>query len=195
MLLDASHVRAALAAGDMIVQAPIDPSPMLTREALRAGMPLWFAPVQPGSPLTLCLLDEAGVTFIAAWESKHLRGAAFDTRLLQDDALRQLAIDYADIAWRDGWRGLFNLQVRRDVDGGWVPIELAGRFMGGTNALEALGVPVVGIVLQRFIVGFDLASSPAPWYDARAVKQARTHLLRDEDVAALRDRGVWPAPR
>jgi hypothetical protein len=195
MLLDASHAQAALAAGDMIVQAPIDPSPMLTHEALRAGMPLWFAPVQPGSPLTLCLLDEAGVTYIAAWESKHLRGAAFDTRLLQDNALQRLARDYADVAWRDGWRGLFNLQVRRAVDGAWLPIELAGRFMGGTNALEALGVPVVGIVLQRFIAGFDVPFCPSPRYDARAIKQARTHLLRDADVSALRDRGVWSAPR
>lgn len=194
MLLDPSHVQAALAAGGMLVQAPIDPSPMLTRDALRAGMPLWFAPVQAGSPLTLTLLDDEGSTFLSAWASKHMRGAAFDTRLMRDDALQRLAIDYAAVAWRDGWRGLLNIQARRDASGAWTPIELAGRFMGGTNALHALGVPVVGIVLQRFIEGFDVPFIAAPRHDLRAVKQATTFLVRDDDVAELRDNGVWQAP-
>ena len=195
MLLDASHVHAALAAGDMIVQAPIDPSPMLTADALRAGMPLWFAPVQPGSPLTLCVLDDDGPTFVAAWGSKHMRGAAFDTRLLRDDALQRLAMAYGEAAWRDGWRGLFNIQARRAASGEWTPIELAGRFMGGTNALHALGVPVAGIVFRRFIAGFDVTFVQAPDHDAQALKQAATFLVRDEDVSRLRDTGVWHAPR
>lgn len=66
--------------------------------------------------------------------------------------------------------------------------------MGGTNALYALGVPVAGIVLQRFIAGFDVPSVAAPRHDVRAVKQASTYLVRDGDVATLRDSGVWHAP-
>jgi hypothetical protein len=65
--------------------------------------------------------------------------------------------------------------------------------MGGTNALYALGVPVAGIVLQRFIAGFDVPSVAAPRHDVQ-VKQASTYLVRDGDVATLRDSGVWHAP-
>jgi carbamoyl-phosphate synthase large subunit len=191
LLLDDRHAAAALAAGDNVVQEALDPSPALTTEALEGGMPLWFAPVQPGSPLTLSLLDDDGCRFIAAWWSRHVRGAALDTVLLQEPALEELAARYAQAAWRDGWRGLFNLQARRNARGEYVPIELAGRFMGGTNALHRLGVPVAAIVFRRFIDGFDLPAPVAPRFDARAVKQVVTHVVDDEQEATLRRTGAW----
>jgi hypothetical protein len=194
MLLNDEHVGVALDAGETIVQEAIDPSPMLTAEALRGGMPLWFAPVQPGSPLALCLLDDDGCRFLAAWWSRHVRGAALDTVLLQEPALEQLAMDCAQAAWRDGWRGLFNIQARRNAAGDFVPIELAGRFMGGTNALHKLGIPLASIVFRHFIDGFDLPAPVAPLFDARAVKQVVTHVIRRDQEAALRDAGVWHRP-
>lgn len=191
LLLDERHVAAALAAGDMIVQEAIDPSPTLTAGMLDAGMPLWFAPVQPGSPLALVMLDDDGCRFLAAWWSRHVRGAALDTVLLQEPALQSLAMDYAQAAWRDGWRGLFNIQARRNAAGQYVPIELAGRFMGGTSALHRLGIPVAAIVLQRFVAGFDLPVRIEPRHDARAVKQVATHVVAGEQETTLRQTGVW----
>lgn len=191
MLLSDEHVDAALAAGGQVVQEPIDPAPMLTPEMLKAGMPLWFAPVQPGSPLALCLLDDAGCRYVAAWQSLHVRGAAFDTVVMQDRALERLAIDYAQAAWDDGWRGLFSIQARRDASGAWVPIELAGRFMGGTSALQKLGVPITALVLRQYVPAFDLEVQMAPLFDARAVRQVATYVVRGEHEAALRETGVW----
>ncbi len=191
MLLDEGHVAVALAAGDTIVQEAIDPSPTLTAGMLKGGMPLWFAPVQPGSPLALALLDDDGCRFVAAWWSRHVRGAALDTVLLQEPALEQLVMDYAQAAWRDGWRGLFNIQARRDANGRYVPIELAGRFMGGTNALHRLGVPVVPMVFQRFVAGFDLPARVEPRFDARTVKQVVTYVIGREQETTLRESGLW----
>jgi hypothetical protein len=191
LLLSNEHVAVALAAGDMIVQEAIDPSPVLTADTLKGGMPLWFAPIQPGSPLALCLLDEAGCQFLAGWWSRHVRGAALDTVLLQEPALQHLAMDYAQAAWRDGWRGLFSIQARRDAAGRFVPIELAGRFMGGTNALHKLGIPVAAIVFQRFIASFDLPARIDPLFEARAVKQIVTHVIPQAQESTLRDTGVW----
>ena len=191
MLLSDEHIGVALAAGEMIVQEAIDPSPTLTAESLKGGMPLWFAPVQPGSPLALALLDDDGCRFLAAWWSRHVRGAALDTVLLQEPALEQLAMDYAQAAWRDGWRGLVNIQARRNAEGRYVPIELAGRFMGGTSALHRLGIPVTAIVFQRFIAAFDLPAPIAPLFDARAVKQVVTHVIPREQESTLLNAGVW----
>lgn len=191
MLLSSEHIDVALAAGDTIVQQAIDPSPMLTAETLKGGMPLWFAPIQPGSPLALALLDDDGCRFIAAWWSRHVRGAALDTVLLQEPALERLAMDYAQAAWDDGWRGLFNIQARRNAAGNYVPIELASRFMGGTNALHKLGIPVAAIVFARFIEGFDIDAAVAPRFDARTVKQVVTYVVQREQETALRDAGVW----
>ena len=195
MLLSDDHVSAALSAGGQVVQEPIDPAPMLTQEALKAGMPLWFAPVQPGSPLTLCLLEDAGCRFLAAWRSLHVRGAAFDTMLMQDPMLEQLAMDYAQAAWREGWRGLLNIQARMNASGQWVPIELAGRFMGGTNALHKLGVPIVAIVLRQFVPSFDLEAPSTPLFHARAVKQVATHVVHRDQESELRESGVWQRMR
>ena len=191
MLLSDDHVSAALSAGEQIVQEPIDPAPMLTLEALEAGMPLWFAPIQPGSPLALCLLDDAGCHFLAAWRSRHVRGAALDTILLQNPSLEQLAMDFAQAAWRDGWRGLLNIQARLSGSGEWVPIELAGRFMGGTNALHKLGIPVAAIVLRNFTPSFDVEVQSAPLFDARAVKQIATFVVHSAQEEALHEAGVW----
>jgi hypothetical protein len=191
MFLSDDHVHAALAAGDQIVQEAIDPAPTLTLEDLSAGMPLWFAPVQPGSPLALCLLDDAGCHFLAAWRSRHVRGAALDTMLLQEPALEKLMMDYGQAAWQEGWRGLLNVQARRNGAGDYVPIELAGRFMGGTNALHKLGVPITAIVLRRFIPSFDVEAPSAPMFDARTVKQIATYLVHADQESALRESGVW----
>lgn len=194
MLLCDDHAGAALRAGDQVIQQPIDPAPMLRTDDLAAGMPLWFAPVQPGSPLTLCLLDDAGCRFLAAWQSRHVRGAAIDTVLLRDSALEHLALAYAQAAWQDGWRGLLNVQARRLAAGHYVPIELAGRFMGGMNALDRLGIPAVALVLQHYLPGLALAAAPAPQWGARAVKQVHTLLVQDDDESRLRASGVWHRP-
>jgi carbamoylphosphate synthase large subunit len=191
LLLNDEHVGVALDAGETIVQEAIDPSPMLTAEALRGGMPLWYAPIQPGSPLALALLDDEGCRFLAAWWSRHVRGAALDTVLLREPAFERLAMDYAQAAWRDGWRGLFNVQARRNAAGQYVPIELAGRFMGGTSALHRLGIPVAAIVFRRFIASFDLPAPVEPLFDARAVKQVVTHVVSRDQESVLRDRRVW----
>ncbi len=191
LLLTDEHAAGALAAGDTVVQEAIDPSPTLTEESLRSGMPLWFAPIQPGSPLTLSLLDDDGHRFVGAWWSRHVRGAALDTVLLREPALERLAADYAQAAWRDGWRGLFNVQARRNAAGEFVPIELAGRFMGGTHALHRLGIPVTAIVLRHYIDGFDLQAPLAQRFDARAVKQVVTHIVTEAQESTLREAGVW----
>ena len=114
------QLRVALAAGDPVVQQAIDPAPALAAEAIAGGMPLWYAPVQAGSPLGLCVLDEAGCRFVASWRSSHVRGAAFDTSLMQDPQLEALSLRYGHAAWQDGWRGLLSLQVRKTADGAWM---------------------------------------------------------------------------
>lgn len=191
ILLDDEHLRNAVSEDDQVIQEAIDPAPRLTPESLRNGIPLWFAPIQPGSPLGLCLLDDAGARLLATWGSRHVRGAAIDTVLMRDPGLEQLSLAYGRAAWEDGWRGLLSLQARRSASGAWVPIELAGRFMGGTNALHMLGVPVVSDVLAQFIPGFDVLAPAAPLFDARAVKQATTHVVRHENESTLLSSGMW----
>lgn len=191
MLLDDDHVNAVLALGNQVIQEPVSPAPMLTPEIIKSGMPLWFAPVQRGSACVLCLLGDEGFDFLAAWISNGIRGAAFETTLLDDPPLKALALRYAEAAWTDGWRGLLNFQARPDAAGNYVPIELAGRFMGGTNAVNRLGVPLVAMVLKHFVPAFHSQTPVAPLYGARAIKQVTTHLIYPEQEKSLRETGVW----
>jgi len=63
--------------------------------------------------------------------------------------------------------------------------------MGGTGALHRLGIPVATIVFRRFIASFDLQAPVEPLFDARAVKQVMTHVIRQQDQSALRETGIW----
>ena len=190
-LLDEKHISAALRAGHYVLQEAVDPAPALSLATLEEGLPLWFAPVQPGSPLGLCLLDSQGAHFIATWHSNHRHGTAIDTILIDVPSLKSTLMAFAQVAWRDGWRGLFNIQARRDKEGRYVPIELAARFMGGTNALQTLGVPVVESVLLSYLPSYKGQQVRSPKFDARAVKQPRTHLVHRSYEELLLNTGVW----
>jgi hypothetical protein len=190
-LVNQKHIDATLAGENYIVQAAIDPAPAMKPDALDAGLPLWFAPVQPGSPLGIALLDDNGARFVSTTESRHVRGSAIDNRVLDDAALRDVLMRMSRCAWRDGWRGLFSIQVRRDADGAWIPIEFAGRFMGATAPLQALGIPVVEEILATYIPEYERRCAVAPNYSVTVVKQIRTFLMHDRDVATLRREGVW----
>jgi len=194
MLVTEDHLRAVLAAGNYIVQECLDPPRVLTAEDLRLGMPFWFAPVQVANPSTLCLLHESGYEYLAAWVSDARCGAALRTVLIDAPPLRQLAMDFAETAWREGWRGLLNVQTRVDSAGRYIPIELAGRFIGSTAALQALGVPVAAAVLRRFVPSFDLGATMHPAMHAAALKQVVTYSVRPEWRRALEQRGIWRAP-
>ena len=194
MLLTEEHLRAVLAAGNYIVQECLDPPKVLTAEDLRLGMPFWFAPVQVANPSTLCLLHDDGFEFLAAWVSESRCGAALRTVLVDAPPLRQLAMDFAQAAWREGWRGLLNVQTRLDPAGRYVPIELAGRFIGAAAALQALGVPVAAAVLRRFVPSFDLDAPMHPAMHAAALKQVVTYGVQPQWRSALERHGIWRAP-
>jgi hypothetical protein len=83
--------------------------------------------------------------------------------------------------------------ARRDRSGRYRPVELAGRFMGGTAGLHLLGVPVATLVLRQFIARFDLDASIAPKLDALAVRQVCTYVVRRDEEDVLHSTGVWQA--
>ena len=191
LLLTEEHLRAVLAAGNHIVQECLDPPRTLAEDDLRLGMPFWFAPVQVANPSTLCLLHDRGCEFLAAWVSEGRCGAALRTVLIDAPPLRQLAMEFAEAAWSEGWRGLLNVQTRVDSAGRYVPIELAGRFIGSAAALHALGVPVAAIVLKHYIASFDGSAALQPMPDAAALKQVVTYRVASEQRQRLKDSGVW----
>jgi hypothetical protein len=191
LLFTDEHCANALAAEGTVVQQAISPSPTLSPEALRSGIPLWFAPIQPGSPLAISLLDERGAHFVSITTSRHVRGAAIDNLLLDAPEYRDTLMRYSEVAWRDSWRGLFSIQARLHTDGRYIPIELAGRFMGATSALQALGVQLFERVLTSYVPRYEQRSTSTPNFALRIVKQVRTHahLLADEQTLALE--GAW----
>jgi len=191
LLLNEDHLRAVLATGGYIVQECLDPPRTLVDDDLRLGMPFWFAPVQLANPSTLCLLHDRGCDFLAAWVSEARCGAALRTVLIDAPPLLQLAMSFAQTAWREGWRGPLNVQTRIDSSGRYVPIELAGRFIGSAAALHALGVPVVNIVLQHFLPALDCAVTTQPLPGAAAAKQVVTYSIPSEHRQCLKESGVW----
>jgi hypothetical protein len=191
LLLTEEHLHAVLAAGNYIVQECLDLPRTLTENDLRLGMPFWFAPVQVANPSTLCLLHETGFDVLAAFVSEARCGAELRTVLIDAPALHQLTMEFAEAAWKEGWRGLLNVQTRLDSTGRYVPIELAGRFIGPTADLHMLGVPVVVAVLNHYIPLFGCSATAHPLPAAAAAKQVVTYGIADEHRLSLRNTGIW----
>jgi hypothetical protein len=186
------HVQCALEEADTVVQQAISPSPTFDPQALSRGIPLWNAPIQPGSPLAISLLTEqTGVEFVSITSSRHVRGAAIDNILLDRPDYLETLMRFSQAMWNRGWRGLFSIQARANERGELVPIELAGRFMGSTSALPALGVNVFERVLAAFIPDYPRPLQAPPDFDLRVTKQVRSLVHRMSDEAKLRTDGHW----
>jgi hypothetical protein len=191
LIVNDSQLTRALAREDVVVQEAISPSPTMSPDDLADGIPLWFAPIQPGSPLALSLLDHHGARFISITQSRHVRGAAIDNVLLDAADLQDTLMRFSDVAWEQGWRGLFSIQARPNALGQHIPIELAGRFMGATSALSALGVNVFEQVLAAFIPGYQNTHAPQPDFNLRVVKQVRSHVHSLREESQFKREGVW----
>jgi hypothetical protein len=185
------HVERALKRPDTVVQQAISPSPTMPLDILDDGIPLWYAPVQPGSPLAISLLDDKGSHFVSISQSQHVRGAAINNCLVDLPDLERTLMQFSDAAWGEGWRGLFSIQARPNVDGDYVPIELAGRFMGATSALQALGTPVFERVIAAYVPRYKITSKRAGDHGLRVTKQVGVQVHRQSDEQALLSTGRW----
>lgn len=68
-----------------------------------------------------------------------------------DPELIHLVRMFAEAAIKEGWRGPFNIQLKKDPKYGFQVIEMNGRFSGGTSARYYLGFDEVAITINDWI--------------------------------------------
>lgn len=190
-LFTPEHIERAFEIEDTIVQEALSPAETMDPAKLAYGVPLWFAPVQVGSPVATTVLDDNGVDVLGLSYADHVRGAAVSNHLIDDADYRSSSERFARTAWEQGWRGMFCIQARPNRDGKLIPVELAGRFLGGTSAMATLGVNVFERLLSIFIPHYPAPLPIAPNYDLRVTKQVRSLLHRRSDELALEAQGLW----
>ena len=99
---------------------------------------------------------------------------------------------YAEAFAKIGWRGPFNIQLRRDADGSFKCHEFGGRTSGSTSARRLMGYDEMRMLMRAF-VGRDLG--PAIDDDSRSPgfvqKTLTDYFVPTQDVEVLKRTGSW----
>ena len=193
-LLDASHLRAALALGDYVVQVPISPAPDWRDHLpnLDAGWPLWYTYVDPGQYASQWLVDPDGSAIEIGATLNVMRSGRNERSMRADDpALAEKAGAYARALAQIGWRGPLNVQCRRSGEGEFFMFELAGRVAGGLGGRERLGIAETQTVLATLFPERFVRPGRSHGNGTVAVKHPQTLAIDGGDLAAFEKDGVW----
>lgn len=193
-LLDASHLRAAMAQGDLIVQVPISPAPGWREDLpdFSAGVPLWYTYVDPGQYASQWMVAPDGAAVEIGGSLNVMRSGRNERSVRADDpGLSQTAGDYARALAQIGWRGPLNVQCRRSDRGEFVMFELAGRIAGGLGGRERIGIPETQTMLAVLFPRRFPHPAPGTRGHVVAVKQPHTEAIHAVDMATFEREGVW----
>ncbi len=147
VLLDRSHLAHALAHPGMAIQPYYDPPDTLAPE-ITGGIPFFWAVEEARLHGVQTLIGRDGrVGPACAFVSTMVSGRCEQLLRSDEPAVLAIARAYAQQIAAIGWRGPFNLQLKRAGDG-FRAIEMNGRFSGGTSARLHLGFDEVGLTLN-----------------------------------------------
>jgi hypothetical protein len=199
VLLDRPQLRRQLGMPATVLQPMIDAPPRAALQPdLADGVPLfWGVPEERlfavRGWIGLDARPRAGCAYVM-----RMTAGRFDRMALVDDpALHRLGEAYGlALAAALHWRGPYHLQCKRDAAGRYWPIELHGRFGGGTAGRAMLGHDEAGAVLRHWLGERALPAQDGPPGEASAV-HLRPHDagVPRADRATLVAHGRWPALR
>lgn len=112
-----------------------------------------------------------------------------------DDAdLLATARAYAESIAAQGWRGPFNLELKRDSQQVLQAIEMNGRFTGGTSARRHLGFDELGLTLNHWLGDGTIPLAARPVGEVEVIlKSLSDFALPREHVETLRRTRAWTA--
>ena len=147
VLLDRNHLARALARPGMAIQPYYDPPDTLAPD-ITGGIPFFWAVEEARLYAVQTLIDRDGrIGPACAFVSTMVAGRCERLVRRDDPALLDIARAYAKQIATIGWRGPFNLQLKRHGDD-FRAIEMNGRFSGGTSARRHLGFDEVAMTLN-----------------------------------------------
>jgi len=199
VLLDRSQLQRQLGRPGVLLQPMIDaPRASALRPDLDDGVPLfWEVPEERLFAVRGWIGRDGVVRPGCAYVMSMVAGRFERMALVDDIDLHLLGSRYGEaLASRLRWRGPYHLQCKRDAAGRYWPIELHGRFGGGTAARALLGHDEAGALLRHWLGEDALALHPARPGEASAVHlRPEDTVLQRSPLATLAAEGRWQGSR
>ncbi|HHB52113.1 MAG TPA: hypothetical protein ENK75_03590 [Saprospiraceae bacterium] len=123
--------------------------------------------------------------------SEMVGGKCERVDLCEDPELLETANKFAECAAQEGWRGTFNIQLKKDPKYGFQAIEMNGRFSGGTSARYYLGFDEVTWILKDWLGDDALISNPVPEGIQLVKRSLCDYGLKKSDMEILKTDKVW----
>lgn len=173
------------------IQPLLGEKPDLTMDT-RFGLPLVWQVAENNLYATQSLIDREGnVVDLIGFVSKMVAGKCEQLRRCVDPELLHIARRFTDSAIKEGWRGPFNLQLKRDPVHGLQAIEMNGRFSGGTSARYHLGFDEVGKMVNLWTNSNAVEDRSPPVGTDLVTKTLTDFPIRNADIEQMRANSVW----
>jgi len=108
-----------------------------------------------------------------------------------DPLLLEIANSFATYAMEEGWRGPFNIQLKKDIDHGYQVIEMNGRFSGGTSARYYLGFDEVSWLINNWVEEKVVPETSVPQGINLVTKILSDFGIKQSNMDILNQNRVW----
>jgi hypothetical protein len=199
VLLDPAQLQRALARPGLVLQPMIDAPPSTALQPdLAEGVPLFWGVPEPRLYALRGWIGRDGVVHGGLTYAMTMVAGRFERMWrVEEPALADLGERYGRAFSTSGWRGPFHLQLKRDLDGVFWPIEFSGRLGGGSAGRVALGHDEPGELIRHWLGEAALPAAAArstagPGAEAACVR-ARPHdfAVPAQALQCLRTEGRW----
>lgn len=160
------------------------------------GIPfMWEVPEKSLHAVQVLISKTGEVGPSLGFTSEMVGGKCERMDLNEDPELLEVANKFASYAAKEGWRGTFNIQFKKDPKYGLQAIEMNGRFSGGTSARYYLGFDEVTWVLKDWLGEDALTSNPVPAGIELVKRSLHDYGLKKSDMQTLKEKKIWDAPK
>ncbi len=160
------------------------------------GVPfVWEVPESALYAAQVLICPAGNIIKSIGFVSKMVGGKCEQLDRCADPDLMEITERFAVAAVGEGWRGPFNLQLKKDNVHGFMAIEMNGRFSGGTSARYHLGFDEVGILINQW-VGQSVVEDRSEKTGIDTINKVLCDFpLRSSNIQQLRKYGYWPGDR
>jgi len=159
---------------------------------LSFGLPFfWEIPETRLFAAQVIINKKSEIISIFGFISKMVGGKCERMDKCDDPKLIEVVRKFAEAAVEEGWRGPFNIQLKKDPSHGFQVIEMNGRFSGGTSARYHLGFDEVGRTLEDWIGKGVIPEKPLPQGINVVTKILSDFEIKQSNVDALNNEKNW----
>ncbi|MBN2639957.1 MAG: hypothetical protein JXR65_12815 [Bacteroidales bacterium] len=161
---------------------------------IKMGVPLFaYIPDHEEYTAQTCILPNGSVAEIFTSITDMVMGKCESSMYIDDSELKNVAEKFANAISNIGWRGMFNLQLKKTVKG-YVAYEMNGRMSGSTSARALVGYDEIAILANMYC-GYKI--SPKKRYermDGYISRSPSDYFVVYKNLNQLNTNGVWENP-